>query len=130
MREVFPGRGKGDTPERRDTDAASQEHRGSRCIAVERQVAGRAFHLNGGANWHHLQHSLECGVAHAGGHHEAFLVRRARYRERTRISFRVRFRWRKQSDIDCLACLECPTGRFLEMEGHGAFGDLLAACQF
>jgi hypothetical protein len=49
MREVFPGRGKGDTPERRVTDAASQEHRGSRCIAVERQVAGRAFHLNGGA---------------------------------------------------------------------------------
>jgi hypothetical protein len=124
------GRGQGDTPERRDTDTAAQEHSGTRCIAVQRQVAGRAFHLNGSANRHQLQHSLKCSVAHAGRYHEAFLVRRARYRERTRISFRVRFRWHRQSDIDCLACLECPTGRFLEMEGHGAFSDLLAACQF
>ena len=84
VREMFLGRAERDAPERRDTDAAGQEHSGSRCIAVQRQVTGRAFHLNGGTNRHHLQHSLECGVAHAGRHHDAFLIRRARYRERAR----------------------------------------------
>jgi hypothetical protein len=54
---------------------------------------------------------------------------RARYRERSRISFRVRFLWREQSDIDCLTCLECPIVRFLETEGHRALGNLLSACQ-
>jgi hypothetical protein len=28
-----------------------------------------------------------------------------------------------------LTCLECPTGRFLETEGHRALGNLLAVCQ-
>jgi hypothetical protein len=83
---------------------------------VQSQDAGGAFNLNGGANRQHLQRSLECGIAHAGRYHEAFLVRRACYRERSCISFRVRFRWREQSDIDCLACFEYPAGRFLETE--------------
>jgi hypothetical protein len=43
--------------------------------------------------------------------------------------FPSRFRWREQSDIDCLACFEYPAGRFLETEGHRALGNLLSACQ-
>jgi hypothetical protein len=126
---MFFGRAERDAPERRNTDTAAQEHSGSRCIAVQSQDAGRAFNLNGGANRHHLRRTLECSVAHTGRHHKGFLVRRARYRERSRISFRVRFRWREQSDINCLACLECLTGRSLETQGRRPLGNLVPGCQ-
>jgi hypothetical protein len=70
--------------------------------------------------------ALEGGVSHACGNHQITVKWCARKRECPRVSFRIRFRWAEQSQIDGLARLILETGRLGEVEGHGAFSNVFA----
>jgi hypothetical protein len=110
-----------DAHERRDADAARDEDRGARAVAMQRERAERPLDPHGGADRQGRERVLVLARAHARGDREIGLERRAHQRERVALA--------AQDEIDRLPRLEVESGRLLEMERHRAFRDRLAPQQ-
>src|SRR5574340_366512 len=92
--------------------------------------AERSFEPRGRADRQGLQCALERAVAHARGHDQVILERRADEREGVPAALRIRG-WRiDQDDIDRLARLETETGWLVEMKCHRAFRNFLPLPEF
>src|SRR5487761_584539 len=92
-----------------DANPTCEKYRRTRQILLENQITGWPFDLHSGPKRHRPQHAFERRIAHPRGHHQGFFVRGTRDRKTAHIPFGIRLRGIKQSHIEILAGLKCPS---------------------